>query len=286
MSGHTARQFARALLATSAILAGCSQSQSPTAPTASPPNLSVGAITSTVPADAVLGTIVVCKAGNTSGSFTVTGGNGSGGTLAPGECATVATDFTTVSGVGSTITVNETTTASVQTIAARRNDNGTTSSFSFTNNTPLFLNNFHGYLITFTNTNVSQGCTFTQGYWKTHGGTKKNIPNAWPVASLVIGGQTYTKLELIAIMEAPTAGNGVMSLVQQLIAAKLNILNGASGATIAAAIAAADAMIDAAGGKIVPPYTSVFLDPSVTSALNDQLTAYNEGTTGPGHCGG
>jgi hypothetical protein len=27
-------------------------------------------------------------------------------------------------------------------------------------------------------------------------------------------------------MEAPTAGNGIMSLVQQLIAAKLNVLSG------------------------------------------------------------
>jgi hypothetical protein len=131
----------------------------------------------------------------------------------------------------------------------------------------------------------SVGCTFTQGYWKNHGGTKKNIPNAWPVASLIIGGQTYTKLELIAIMEAPTVGNGVMSLAQQLIAAKLNVLNGASSAGIAASIAAADLLIDNAGGKIlVGPPSSPVLDPNVTSALNDALTDYNEGITGPGHC--
>lgn len=128
---------------------------------------------------------------------------------------------------------------------------------------------------------VDEGCTFTQGYWKTHASGKKD---AWPVASLEIGGIVYTKAELVAIMEAPTAGNGIMSLVQQLIAAKLNVLSGASDASIATAIADADQMIDDAGGKIVPPYTSPYLAPSVTSALNDELTDFNEGTTGPGHC--
>jgi len=128
---------------------------------------------------------------------------------------------------------------------------------------------------------VEEGCTFTQGYWKTHASGKKD---KWPVDNLDIGGINYTKAELVAIMEAPTAGNGIMSLVQQLIAAKLNILNGASGASIAGAIADADALIDGAGGKIVPPYTDPYLAPSVTSALNDELTDYNEGTTGPGHC--
>jgi len=131
---------------------------------------------------------------------------------------------------------------------------------------------------------VGPNCTFTQGFWKTHGGTKPNIPNAWPVASLTIGGIVYTKAELIAIMEAPTAGNGIMSLVQQLIAAKLNVLAGASNASIAQAIIDADKLIDDAGGKIVPPFTSPFLAPAVTSALNQALTDFNEGITGPGHC--
>jgi hypothetical protein len=127
-------------------------------------------------------------------------------------------------------------------------------------------------------------CTFTQGFWKNHGGTKKNIPNAWPVDTLSIGGIVYTKAELIAIMAAPTAGNGIMSLVQQLIAAKLNVLSGADASSISQAISDADTLIDNAGGKIVPPFTSPFLAPAVTSALNTALTNFNEGITGPGHC--
>jgi hypothetical protein len=121
------------------------------------------------------------------------------------------------------------------------------------------------------------GCTLTQGFWKNH-------PDAWPVDTLSIGGIVYTKAELIAMMKAPTKGNGIMSLVQQLIAAKLNVLSGADPSSISAAISAADTLIDNAGGKIVPPFTSPFLAPAVTSALNDELTDFNEGTTGPGHC--
>jgi len=135
-----------------------------------------------------------------------------------------------------------------------------------------------------TTTFEGDNCTFTQGFWKNHSGIKKNIPNVWPVNSLTIGGIVYTKAELVAIMIAPTAGNGIMSLVQQLIAAKLNVLNGADSSSIAQTIIAADTLIDNAGGKIVPPFTSPFLAPAVTSALNNALTNFNEGVSGPGHC--
>ena len=83
-------------------------------------------------------------------------------------------------------------------------------------------------------------------------------------------------------MEAPTAGNGIMSLVQRLLAAKLNVLSGADDSSIFQAIINADKMIDDAGGKIVPPYTSPFLAPAVTSALNTALTNFNAGSHRPG----
>jgi hypothetical protein len=143
------------------------------------------------------------------------------------------------------------------------------------------------YTVKSVTTSGEEGCTFTQGYWKTHGGTQRNIPNAWPVDTLTIGGIAYTKAELIAIMISPTKGNGIMSLVQQLIAAKLNVLSGADDSSIFQAIINADKMIDDAGDKIVPPYTkptSPFLAPAVTSALNTALTNFNAGVTGPGHC--
>jgi len=167
-------------------------------------------------------------------------------------------------------------------------DNSTTTKASVAGNaaTETLINSGgqRGVLVTFTNTEiVATGCTLTQGYWKTHAEGKKD---AWPVATLTIGGIVYTKAELVAIMKAPTAGNGLLSLVQQLIAAKLNVIEGADDSDIADEIADADAMIDAAGGKIaLGPPSSPFIDPSTSSALNNALTAFNEGNAGVPHCG-
>jgi hypothetical protein len=119
-----------------------------------------------------------------------------------------------------------------------------------------------------------EGCTLTQGYWKNH-------PNAWPVSSVTLGSRSYTQAEALQILNQPVRGNGLVSLAKQLIAAKLNIANGASGASIAQTIMDADALI---GGLVVPPIGNGHLSTSSTSSLTDALTSYNEGTTGPGHC--
>ena len=95
---------------------------------------------------------------------------------------------------------------------------------------------------------------------------------------------TYTKTQLLAILGTPVKGNGLISLAHQLIAAKLNVAEGTSvPASVAAAIAAADALI---GAKVVPPIGTGFLDPSVTDTLTGILDAYNNGLTpgGPKHC--
>lgn len=127
-----------------------------------------------------------------------------------------------------------------------------------------------------------EGCTFTQGYWKTHGPIPTgNNSNVWPVTSLTLGSVSYTDLELLAIFNQPAAGNGLLILAHQLMAAKLNIAAGADGSAVAGAIAAADSLI---GGLVVPPVGSGFVAPSATSALTTTLMNYNEGATGPGHC--
>lgn len=125
------------------------------------------------------------------------------------------------------------------------------------------------------------GCTFTWGYWKTHDGSGPQA-NAWPVASLSLGSVSYNKAELQSILGAPVAGNGLISLAHQLIAAKLNIANGADPTAIAATITAADALI---GSKVVPPVGSGYLKPNAVSALVTALDNFNSGVTGPGHCG-
>ncbi|RPI25446.1 MAG: hypothetical protein EHM61_14380 [Acidobacteria bacterium] len=128
----------------------------------------------------------------------------------------------------------------------------------------------------------ANSCTLTQGYWKTHGPIPSgNNENEWPVNQLMLGTVTYTQLELQAIFDTPAAGNGLIALAHQLMAAKLNVATGADPTDVADAIAAADALI---GGLIVPPVGSASLKSSVTSALTTTLANYNEGATGPGHC--
>jgi hypothetical protein len=129
-----------------------------------------------------------------------------------------------------------------------------------------------------------ENCTLTQGYWKTHGPegcATGNNTNEWPVTSLTLGTVSYTDLQLCSILNTPAAGNGLVALAHQLIAAKLNIAKGADGTAAAQCIADADALI---GGLVVPPVGTGSLAPSATSALIFCLTNYNEGLTGPGHC--
>lgn len=128
------------------------------------------------------------------------------------------------------------------------------------------------------------GCTFTQGYWKTHGpdGCRTgNNSNEWPVTSLTLGSIAYSDAQLCSILNRPAQGNGLIALAHQAIAAKLNVANGADDTDVAGALAAADALI---GALVVPPVGTGSLHPSVTSGLTSTLTSYNEGTIGPGHC--
>lgn len=127
-------------------------------------------------------------------------------------------------------------------------------------------------------------CTFTQGYWKTHGPASCNPSggaDVWPVTGLTLGTVSYTEDQLCSIFNTPAAGNGLIVLAHQLIAAKLNIANGADGTAAAEAIADANALI---GGLVVPPVGSGSLSSGATSALTATLTSYNEGAIGPGHC--
>jgi hypothetical protein len=118
-------------------------------------------------------------------------------------------------------------------------------------------------------------CVRSQGYWKTH-------PTVWPVSSLRLGSIIYTKNQLLAIWSTPAAGNGLISLAHQLMAAKLNVISGAvAPASVTDDIAAADALI---GTRIVPPVGSGHLSPGSTSALTDDLEEFNTEEGGDVEC--
>ena len=79
-------------------------------------------------------------------------------------------------------------------------------------------------------------------------------PNAWPVSSLVLGGQTYTKAELLALLRPASKSDATLILANQLIGAKLNIANRADGTPVSATINNADAVFSLYSGKL--PYQS------------------------------
>ena len=130
------------------------------------------------------------------------------------------------------------------------------------------------------------GCTYTQGYWKTHGPAgcvKGNNTNEWPVNNLDLGNVNYTAAQLCSIFRTSPAGNGLISLAHQLIAAELNAANGAALPTEASE--AIDAANDLIGDLVVPPVGTGFLSPDITSPLTATLAAYNEGQiAGAVHC--
>jgi hypothetical protein len=102
----------------------------------------------------------------------------------------------------------------------------------------------------------------TQGYWKNHQSVFDAVLAADPNhagftsgGKLLIGGSLYTSSEAIALMQMSTgtgtSANALLMVWQQLVAAKLNVLNGVTpDAADLAAIADADAAIVQAAGQL------------------------------------
>jgi len=100
---------------------------------------------------------------------------------------------------------------------------------------------------------------------------------------LQLGFVTYNQQQLLSIMQLRTRGNGLLSLAQQLIAAKLNVADGNDAHCIALTIAAADRLI---GDLVVPPVGKGYLDPRDVSALVGALEDYNLGRSCAPACPG
>jgi hypothetical protein len=117
------------------------------------------------------------------------------------------------------------------------------------------------------------GCTYTIGYWKTH-------PEDWPVDEIVIGTKTLSAKKAMAILWTPPKGDPRIILAHQLIAAKLNIANGADPTDVADTIAQADAWLaDHEGVRCIRGPSRDW-----GIQLAETLDDYNNGLLGPGHC--
>ena len=120
----------------------------------------------------------------------------------------------------------------------------------------------------------ASNCTYGIGYWKNH-------PDAWPVTLLTLGGVTYSQSQLLDILNTEPKGDATYILAHQLVAAKLNVAQGADDSAVASTIADADNWLSAheLGSKPSGSERSAGIEYSET------LDAYNNGLIGPGHCG-
>jgi hypothetical protein len=133
------------------------------------------------------------------------------------------------------------------------------------------------------------GCTFTQGYWKTHAiyapkpQFAKKRDATWdevgPLAEntvFFLSGTTW-----INVFHTPPKGNAYYNLAHQYMAAKLNSFNASVPGNVATAIASAEAWF-----TLYPPSHSFWqTNKAQVTAAAGVLGSYNEGSTGPGHCG-
>lgn len=127
------------------------------------------------------------------------------------------------------------------------------------------------------------GCTATLGYWKTHStyGPASKPDATWnlvggPDAAFFSSGMSWYQL-----FWTPVGGNAYINLAHQYMAARLNILAGASSTT----------QVDAAIAWATTFFSTYTPSSTLTKAVKNQALAYagllddyNNGRIGPGHC--
>jgi hypothetical protein len=117
---------------------------------------------------------------------------------------------------------------------------------------------------------VNSTGTRTRGYWVNH-------PDNWPVTTLRLGSTYYSKAEAIGILQRPARGDMTYALAAQLIATKLNLLDGCDGSCIAATVASSDDWL------AQYPIGSNVKNNSTGNSLQKSLDDYNNGRLCEGH---
>lgn len=154
------------------------------------------------------------------------------------------------------------------------------------------VDNGAAYEVWFKNTLVTtppppegNGCTYTQGYWKTH---SERGPAPYEAAWKNLGPDEEATLFFNSgaswydTFHTPPRGNGFYILAHQYMAARLNVLDGASSTSdVDAALSGAESLF---GGLAAGSTTLSSEQRTQAIAWAGTLDGYNNGVTGPGHC--
>lgn len=130
----------------------------------------------------------------------------------------------------------------------------------------------------------ANGCTLTIGYWKNHAGLGPQDNVLGQYLPISLGSLSVTsEAQAVQILNFNgDASNGINKLYAQLLAAKLNIANGADGSAVASTISAADSFL----ATRTPASWSSLTRTQKNQVLSwaQTLDNYNNGIIGPGHC--
>jgi hypothetical protein len=139
-----------------------------------------------------------------------------------------------------------------------------------------------------------EGCTLGKGYWKTHAGFGPQEDVVTPLLPLWLGLPDSSKSldvttaeiahNVLVMFTYGRPSNGITKLYAQLLAAKLNIADGASDEDIAGTVAMADTFLAAYDWQ---DWTMLSGDQrNMVLSWMGHLGSYNEGEIGPGSCDG
>jgi hypothetical protein len=137
-----------------------------------------------------------------------------------------------------------------------------------------------------------EGCSLTIGYWKTHAGfgpQPDHLTQFLPMWLGTAGGSRSINVsnvriayDILVMKTYGVPSNGITKLYAQMLAAKLNIANGASGSAVASTISAANAWL---ANHSWTEWSS--LSKNTQKQVLGWMTTfdnYNNGLIGPGHC--
>ena len=120
-------------------------------------------------------------------------------------------------------------------------------------------------------------CPLSGGFWKNHAAL-------WPCATLTLGSQSYAEAALLNILNTPTGSPADASLIlaDQLIAAKLNVVNGADPTAILATLADADSLLGTVAGTLPYKVSAKSTMGKAMIADANTLERFNTGGMTPG----